>query len=143
MIEQQSAGIITFIQKDHEILYLLLHYLSGHWDFAKGKLESGETMIEAAQRELMEETGLHAKLLPGFEKSLKYIFKERGKLIEKTVTFFVGHTDKQTIQLSREHVGYLWLPYEQAHQKLTYKNAQEILAQAHQFITKETLLKKG
>ena len=44
-------------------------------------------MIQAAQRELLEETGLQATLLPGFEKSLKYVFKERGKLVEKTVTF--------------------------------------------------------
>jgi len=142
MIEQQSAGIITFIKKDHEVIYLVLHYLSGHWDFAKGKLEPGETMIQAAQRELLEETGLQATLLPGFEKSLKYVFKERGKLVEKTVTFFVGCTESEAVQLSREHVGYLWLPYEQAYQKLTYKNAQEILAQAHQFITR-TALKKG
>jgi hypothetical protein len=31
------------------------------------------------------------------------------------------------------------MPYEQAHQKLTYKNAQEILAQAHLFIKNKKL----
>lgn len=134
MIEQESAGIITFIKEDHEVLYLVLHYLSGHWDFAKGKLEAGETKIDAASRELQEETGLTAQIIPGFQESLKYVFKERGKLIEKTVTFFVGQTDAQTVKLSREHVGYLWLPYEQAHAKLTYKNAQEILKNADLFL---------
>lgn len=134
MIQQQSAGIITFIQKDHETLYLILHYLSGHWDLPKGKLEPGETKEQAAHRELFEETGLHAEILPGFEQSLKYIFKEKGKLVEKTVTFFVGKTRSQSVKLSHEHIGYLWVPYEQAHQKLTYKNAQEILTQADAFI---------
>jgi len=136
MIEQQSAGIITFSQKNHEIKYLILHYLSGHWDFPKGKLEPNETLIEAAHRELHEETGLTAHILPDFQESLSYIFKERGKVIEKTVTFFIGQTTEQGIRLSREHQGYRWLSFEEAYQRLTYKNAQDILNNAHQFIIK-------
>lgn len=136
MIKQQSAGIITFYKKDNEILYLVLHYLSGHWDLPKGKLEPGETKMQAAHRELHEETGLHADIIPGFEESLVYTFRERGKLINKTVTFFVGQASQQNIRLSREHQGYLWLPYEDACKKLTYMNAQEILTHAHDFIKK-------
>ena len=134
MIEQQSAGIITCIEKDYEIHYLLLHYVSGHWDFPKGKLEPGETAQEAAIRELQEETKLSVMLVPGFEKSLQYIFKERGKLIKKTVIFFVGKANQETIMLSREHNGYLWLTYEKAYEKLTYDNAKEVLEQANSFL---------
>lgn len=134
MIEQQSAGIITFARKNHEQKYLILHYLSGHWDFPKGKLEPGESHQQAANRELQEETGLHAQIIPGFQESLSYTFKERGKLIKKTVTFFVGITDEQPIRLSREHTGYLWLPYEKAHEKLTYSNAKDLLQNAHEFL---------
>lgn len=134
MIEQQSAGIVTYCIKDYEIQYLILHYISGHWDLAKGKLEPGETKIQAAQRELTEETGLTAQIIPGFEESLSYVFKERGKMVKKTVTFFVGKTEQQSIRLSREHQGYLWLPYEKAHEKLTYINAKELLEHAHEFL---------
>lgn len=136
MIEQQSAGIITFAQKNHEKKYLILHYLSGHWDFPKGKLEPNETALDAAVRELYEETGLGATLIPGFEHSLSYTFKERGKLIRKTVTFFTGQTDEQPIRLSREHTGYLWLPFEKAHEKLTYPNAKELLKKADEYLSK-------
>lgn len=134
MIEQQSAGIITFARKNHEQKYLILHYLSGHWDFPKGKLELNETQLEAAIRELQEETGLSATIIPGFQHSLAYTFKERGKLIRKTVTFFVGVTDEQPVRLSREHTGYLWLPFEKAHEKLTYQNAKDLLQLAHEFL---------
>lgn len=136
MIEQQSAGIITFARKNHEQKYLILHYLSGHWDFPKGKLEAGETQDQAAHRELEEETGLTAEIIPGFQESLSYMFKERGKLIKKTVTFFVGISEEQPIRLSREHTGYLWLPYEKAHEKLTYQNAKDLLQKAHEFLKK-------
>lgn len=136
MIEQQSAGIITFAKKDQEINYLILHYLSGHWDFAKGKLEPGETATQAAVRELQEETGLQATIIPGFEESLSYVFKERGQMIHKTVTFFVGQTAQEPVKLSREHKAYAWLPFEQAHRELTYANAKVILDNAHQFIKK-------
>ncbi len=138
MIEQQSAGIVIYCIKDYEIHYLVLHYISGHWDFAKGKLEPGETKIQAAQRELKEETGLTAEIIPGFEESLAYVFKERGKMVKKTVTFFVGKTGQQSIRLSREHQGYLWLPYEKAHERLTYTNAKELLEKAEAFARKQT-----
>lgn len=136
MIEQQSAGIITLSRKNDEEKYLILHYLSGHWDFPKGKLEPGETQHQAAHRELQEETGLTAEILPGFQESLTYTFKERGKVIRKTVTFFVGITQEQPIRLSREHTGYLWLSYEKAHEKLTYQNAKDLLKKAHEFLKK-------
>lgn len=134
MIEQQSAGIITFSRKNHEEKFLILHYLSGHWDFPKGKLEPGESYRQAAHRELEEETGLSAEIITGFQESLTYTFKERGKLIKKTVTFFVGTTEEQPIRLSREHTGYLWLPYEKAYEKLTYQNAKDLLQKAHDFL---------
>jgi 8-oxo-dGTP pyrophosphatase MutT (NUDIX family) len=134
MIKQQCAGIILYIQKDHEPHYLVLHYLGGHWDFAKGKLEPGETMIQAAHRELKEETGLTAEIVPGFEESLQYNFKERGKPIEKTVVFFLGSADQERVALSREHSGYLWLPFEKAYERLTYANAKSILQKADDFL---------
>jgi bis(5'-nucleosidyl)-tetraphosphatase len=134
MIQQRSAGIITYVQHDGKRKYLLLHYVSGHWDFAKGKLERDETDEQAALRELKEETGLNAQIIPGFQEELGYLFKERGKLIHKTVIFFVGKADEQVVALSREHQGYAWLDFESAYQRLTYKNAQGILANVENFL---------
>lgn len=138
---QHSAGIVLFHKGPEGLRYLVLQYVGGHWDFAKGKIEAGETMKEAALRELHEETGLTAQIADGYEQSLSYMFKDQqGNLIHKRVTFFVGESPKTEVILSREHQGYLWLPYEQARERVTFENAREVLKTAHAFIKKERLL---
>jgi 8-oxo-dGTP pyrophosphatase MutT (NUDIX family) len=132
-----SAGIVTYIIEHNHILYLLLQYGAGHWDFPKGKIEKGETKKDAAQRELMEETGLTAEIETGFEETFEYIFRDYDKeLAKKTVYYFVGQTESNSVTLSDEHIDYTWLPYEKAVEQLTYDNAKELLKKAHIYIQK-------
>jgi 8-oxo-dGTP pyrophosphatase MutT (NUDIX family) len=131
-----SAGIITYRTDNDTILYLLLHYSAGHWDLPKGKIEAGETKEEAALRELMEETGLTAEIDNDFEQTIGYIFTDYDKkLAQKTAYFFVGKVTSPHVQLSEEHIGYAWLPYKDALEKLTYDNAKTLLKKAHKYIS--------
>lgn len=135
MLEIVSAGVIIYRIKNNIIEYLLLHHIAGHWDFAKGKIESGETIQEAALRELDEETGLRTTLEEGFEKSIEYSFIDRsGESTRKTVHYFIGRVGEETIRLSREHKRYLWLPYHEAYAKITYNTAKSVLEKSHAFI---------
>ena len=130
-----SAGIITYTIDNNEILYLILKYDAGHWDFPKGKIEKGETKKETAQRELLEETGLTTELDTNFARSFKYIFTDYDKQVaQKTVYFFIGKAQSDKVKLSHEHTDYQWLPYEKAIEQLTYDNARELLKKAHQYI---------
>lgn len=140
MKKQVSAGIVVYYKPTDgsEVEYLLLHYVAGHWDLPKGKLEAGETKIQAAIRELEEETGLtEIAIHEGFEESLMYQFRDKhGNPIEKTVHFFVGQVPHRNspVKISREHQGYDWLPFNKAMQRLAFSNAQQVLQRAHQFI---------
>lgn len=135
MKELQSAGIIIYRINNNSIEYLLLKYKTGHWDFPKGKLELQESFEQAAHRELMEETGLTAELIPGFKESLAYYFTDLdGLKAHKTVTYFVGKTTNTAVILSHEHTDYIWLIFEQAIRKLTFENAKKILYQADHFL---------
>ena len=64
MMTEKSAGFILitddFETDDYSVL--LLHYTSGHWDYPKGNIETNETELEAATRELQEETGITLKI---------------------------------------------------------------------------------
>lgn len=138
MKKEVSAGVVVY-RRDvvtQEPLFLVLHYISGHWDFAKGKLENQETKQEAALRELQEETGIDkVKLHDGFEQTLSYIFRDRkGEMVEKEVTFFLGETNIEKIELSREHLYYKWLSFKDASKQLTYGNARQIMAQANRIL---------
>ena len=93
MIEETSAGIVLFRKEGSKILFLLLHYPSGHWDFVKGKIEEGESTHETAIREAKEETGImDIEFLENFEEWIKYDFQYQGELVHKKVVFFLAET---------------------------------------------------
>ncbi len=131
-----SAGIVLYRIKNNEAEYLLLHYLSGHWDFPKGKVEPGESRHEAALRELKEETNLHASLDDTFQAMTDYDFTDYdGKRAHKTVVYFLGQLEgNDQIILSDEHLGSIWLAYSEAIKKITFEK--EVLAKADEWLGK-------
>lgn len=138
MKREFSAGaVIYFIDETQQLEYLILHYGVSHWDFPKGKIESGENNEMAALREIKEETGLVVTLDPGFEHILSYKFKSReGEPVSKQVFFFTAQAPSKDVVLSDEHSDFRWFAYEKARALLTYDNAVNLLDVAHAFITR-------
>jgi 8-oxo-(d)GTP phosphatase len=89
----------------------------GDWSWPKGKVKSGETLPEAAVREVMEETGVRPRLgrpLP----SVGYLLPD-GR--DKTVTYWaatVVETSERTAG-DDEIAEVAWLGVEQARERLT------------------------
>ena len=140
MKQERSAGAIVFI-KEKEPIYLLLQYEAKHWDFPKGNIEKGEKDIETVKREIEEETGItDIEIVKDFKEKIQYYFKFKGELINKTVVFYLAKTKTNEVKLSFEHIGSIWLTYKEAMEKLTFKNAKEILKKADDFLeTHKTL----
>jgi len=137
MIEETSAGIILFRKKDSKILFLLLHYPSGHWDFIKGKIEEGESTHETAIREAKEETGItDITFLENFEEWIKYDFQYQGELVRKKVVFFLAETKTKQVMISHEHLDYTWMDYYTSMEKTTFDNAKTVLTRAQMLLTK-------
>jgi len=142
---EHSAGAVIFRREDNKIYYLLLHYPSttrgakkDYWDLPKGHIEKGEKIEETVKREAEEETGLKdIEIFPGFKETIKYFFKWEGKNIMKFVTFYLIETKTKEIKISGEHMGFKWLPYEEALEQLTFKNAKEVLQKANAFLSGE------
>ena len=137
MIEETSAGIILFRKEDSKILFLLLHYPSGHWDFVKGKIEEGESTHETAIREAKEETGItDITFLENFEEWIKYDFQYQGELVHKKVVFFLAETKTKEVMISHEHLDYTWMDYNTSMEKTTFDNAKTVLTRAQMLLAK-------
>ena len=54
-----------------------------------------------------------------------------GKRIFKEVVFFLAKTDQEKVALSDEHIGYAWMSFAKAREKLTYQNAKDLLVAAN------------
>ena len=134
MITEKSAGFILISDNDShnsDRSVLLLHYISGHWDFPKGNIESNENELQAATRELKEETGIeNFTLLPGFKYMLNYKYTRKSTLISKQVTLFLASTKVNKVRISHEHIGYQWTDINASVKQLTYSNAKSALIYA-------------
>ena len=135
MREQKSVGIVLFRNDSGKNEFLLLNYPKGHWDFVKGKVEEGETPHETALRETKEETGISdIKFIDGFEESVEYDFRFKNEDIHKTVVFFLAKTNEKKISLSHEHNDFVWLEYDNALKKTTFRNAKNVLSKTNEFL---------
>ena len=122
--------------------YLLLNYAAGHWDFVKGNVEANESEKQTVIRELQEETGItEAQFIDGFREAITYFYRRQGLTIHKEVVFFVMEAFTDKVELSFEHVGYVWLDYRHAMEKLTFKNSKDVLQKAHEFLKKNGIIK--
>lgn len=134
VFREKSCGAVVFLKRNR-VQYLLLHYHAGHWDFVKGNVEPNESEQETVLRELREETGLtDAKFIEEFKERIEYFYRRQGSTIHKKVVFFLIETKTETVKISYEHVGYKWLDYQKAMEKLTFKNAKDVLQKAHKLI---------
>jgi 8-oxo-dGTP pyrophosphatase MutT (NUDIX family) len=80
---EAAGGIIT--NKNNETLMI---FRREKWDLPKGKIESGETIQTAAEREIEEETGVcNLKLLKNLKRTY-HVYEEKGEEIFKITHWF-------------------------------------------------------
>jgi 8-oxo-dGTP pyrophosphatase MutT (NUDIX family) len=131
---EKSCGAVIF-KRNGNRKYLILHYAGGHWDFVKGHMERGESEKETVRREVREEAGItDFVLVEGFRQRISYFFKRATSRVHKEVVFFLAESKALEIRISNEHVGFDWLPYDEAYERLTYENAKETLRKAHVYL---------
>lgn len=135
MIKEKSVGAVVFAVKESKAFFLLLHYKAGHWGFAKGHAEGSETEQQTLLREIEEETGLvDVRLVPGFSENTHYFFQRGRDRVSKEVAFYLVEAKEFEVEISHEHQGFEWLPFDAAEKRLSFKNTKEILGKATEFI---------
>lgn len=136
-VKERSAGAVVYMPTPGGPEYLLLRYGGGNWGFPKGHVEHGETDLQAAHREVMEETGIpidQQRLLEGFEDDTDYKFRRGRVLVEKDVRFFLMESATRDVRISHEHSAFAWLPYPEALKRVSFEGPRRILQAAHSFL---------
>lgn len=133
---EMSSGIMVYrIGNDGKREYLFLVRKEGFLDFPKGHIEEGETETDAARRETLEETGMNVDIIPNFRHEMDYLFSHRDRKVKKKVVMFAGRARAdESPTISHEHVGFVWMKYEDAMKSLTYENQQKMLEEVDRFL---------
>ena len=133
---EKSCGTVPYTLKDGVIYYLLISSKDNkNMGFPKGHVEGGESEIETALRETLEETSLEVEILDGFRHEVTYTLYN-GNI--KTVVYFLADFDGKEPRRNSdfEDFKYLILPYEEAYSALTFDNAKELLEKANEYLKK-------
>ena len=105
-IKQKVQIVVT--SHDSILLLKLNEERGGFWQNATGSVELNETFIEAAQRELLEETGIKASLI-NLPMEIEFHDRWGFDVVEKI--FHCSLSSKLYIKLSEEHQNYKWVPF--------------------------------
>ena len=90
---EAAGGVVS--NKNNEILFI---HRIGRWDLPKGKIEKGESLEQAALREIEEETGLSELILEEFLNNTFHIYTERNgdKILKTTYWFRMKYVGNET-----------------------------------------------
>lgn len=135
MKKEQSFGIVplrTFSNK-WQVLLVQLHAKS--WGFPKGHADAKETSLEAAERELFEETGTTVFRYLLTEPFIEnYVFTFNGQRISKTVNYFLAIVEGNVIIQESEILQAKWFELPAAFTQLTFKEGKHIIQKVTEFV---------
>lgn len=132
-----SAGVVVVRPMDGVPHYLLLRVFR-YWDFPKGEVEPGEEPLEAAVREVAEETGLTDLSFPwGGDYIETPPYGSRGKVAR----YYLARSERGEVSLPvnpelghPEHHESRWLAYAEARSRLN-ERLRAVLDWAHRRVT--------
>jgi 8-oxo-dGTP pyrophosphatase MutT (NUDIX family) len=114
----------------------VVHPRKGVTALPKGHPEAGETLEQAAAREVREEAGLEADPVEKLG-AVEYWYTLHGERVRKSVTFFLfEYRSGDTADHDDEVVGAGWIPLAEAPRLLSYRGERGMAEKALQRATK-------
>jgi 8-oxo-dGTP pyrophosphatase MutT (NUDIX family) len=107
-----------------------------NWDFPKGICEDGETPVDAAIREVGEETGITDLDFPWGDRNIETGPYNRGK----TARYYLAKTDEETVEMGiapelgrPEHHEFRWVDFDEAYD-LSAPRVRQVVRWARQIL---------
>ena len=125
-----AGGIVIDAKSADSPLVLLVHRPKyDDWSFPKGKLDAGETIEQAALREVKEETGLDCRIVKALSQ-IRYSYQNRsGRDKPKVVYYFLMEPVAGSITVNVHEIDAArWYKTADASDRLSYEHDRVLLA---------------
>jgi 8-oxo-dGTP pyrophosphatase MutT (NUDIX family) len=134
-VETSAGGVIVRCTEEGPS-FLLIRDPYKQWSFPKGHIAEGESPLEAARREVEEETGLDDLTAHQTLTVIDWHFRFRGRLIHKYCHYFLfeSPTGDPDPQLEEGISECMFASLDEAFEALRYDNARAVLREAAAFL---------
>ena len=142
---ERSAGGVVLRETDGALHVLVIRDPYRNWGLPKGHLEEGESLSEAALREVLEETGLDQVALGEELSTIDWYFRLDGVLIHKFCTFFLMRSPGGDAAPETDEgiTACVWIPLDEVDERITYDNARSVVVEARQALRSGSLALPG
>ena len=138
MKNDQSMGVLVFYRFPRSLKYLIIKHRKGHWAFPKGHAEKGETKLEAALRELKEETGIKKINLLKKTVMVKEVYKftgTKGVKILKKVNYFIAEAKSKKVKIDENEItNFRWCTLKAGMERITFEESKSVLKKADKVV---------
>lgn len=125
-LEFSAGGLV--LDEQGRVLLIRARDLQGRpvWTFPKGTLAAGESSLDAALREVREETGYQCEVVRELS-TVTYWFQREGRRIRKTVRWYLMRPLAKVGEHDHEVDEVLWAAREDALARLRYDSDRRLL----------------
>jgi 8-oxo-dGTP pyrophosphatase MutT (NUDIX family) len=131
IVPELSAGAVVVHEASGE--FLLIHLADeDRWCLPKGHVDPGESLAQAARREIVEETGIDSVDLREEIGEIAYRFYRQrdGSNVLKTAVYFLAYTSTRSVRLEPIFDRHAWLAPEEAVKTVSYETDRTVVARA-------------
>jgi 8-oxo-dGTP pyrophosphatase MutT (NUDIX family) len=130
-VPELAAGAVVVHEPSGEVL-LIHHRKEDRWCLPKGHVEPGESVLEGARREVVEETGLDTVRLGPEVSTVHYRFYSGAKRanVFKTAVYFLGTSARREVRLEPLFDAFRWVPPEEALRLVPFDTDREAIRSA-------------